>query len=180
MSICPFVTNLKFVDDKTLFLSYSGNPTKTLQKALDIELKETLKGKMIINESKCYSFIINFSKFNTGPENLQLNGKLIQPVDKMKLLGVILSNDLKWSANTSYIYSKGNRRLYLINKLKQFGLKSDKLIKAWSTHLRPITELSAPLWHSGLSVVDSNKLELLKKSLNVHTWMYLHRLQMIL
>ena len=30
---CPLVTNLKFVDDKTLVYSYSGNPTETLQQA---------------------------------------------------------------------------------------------------------------------------------------------------
>ena len=160
---CTLVNNLKFVDDKTLVLSYSGSPTKILQKALEIELEETTKDKMIINESKCHSFTINFSKFNSGPSNLKLNDKVIQPVDKIKLLGVILTKDLKWSANTTYVYSKVNQRLYLINKLKQFGLKREELLKAWSTHLRPITELSAPLWHSGLSEVDSDKLELLQK-----------------
>ena len=118
---------------------------------------------MIINESKCHSFTINFSKYNTGPLNLKLNDKLIQPVSKIKLLGVILTNDLKWSANTSHIYSKVNQRLYLLNKLKHFGLKIDELIIAWRTILRPITEYAVPLWHSGLSECDSNKIELLQK-----------------
>ena len=109
----------------------------------------------MINESKCHSFTINFSKFNTGPDKLELNGKVIQPVKRIKLLGVILTNDLKWSANTDHIYSKVNQRLYLINKLKQFGFKTDELISAWCTHLRPITEFAAPLWHSD---ADSDRL----------------------
>ena len=92
---CPFVTNLKFVDDKTLAYSYSGDPTKVLQKALDIELKGTVKDKMIINESKCHVFTVNFSKNNTAPLNLKLNDKLIESVDTIKLLGVYLTNDLK-------------------------------------------------------------------------------------
>ena len=85
---CDFVTNLKFVDDKTLVYSYSGDPTKVLQEALDIELEGTVKDKMIINESKCHAFTINFSKYNTGPLNLKLNDKLIESVDTIKLLGV--------------------------------------------------------------------------------------------
>ena len=40
-----FVTNYKFVDDKTLALSYSGDPTITFQEALDIESKEKNKIK---------------------------------------------------------------------------------------------------------------------------------------
>ena len=160
---CPFVTNLKFVDDKTLVHSYSGNPTKILQEALDIETNETLKDKMLINENKCHSFTVNFSKFNTGPQNLMLNGKIIKPVKEIKLLGVILTNDLKWSANTTHICSKVNQRLYLINKLKHFGLSKDELITVWKSILRPIPVYSVPLWHSGLTDCDSNKLELLQK-----------------
>ena len=44
----------KFVNDKSLVLSYIGDPTKILQEALDIELKETEKDKMIIIKSKCH------------------------------------------------------------------------------------------------------------------------------
>ena len=94
---CSLVTNLKFVDDKTLVHSYSGDPTKTLQEALDIELEGTIRDKMIINESKCHSFTINFSKNNTGPTDLKLNDKVIEPVDTIKLLGVYPTNDLMWS-----------------------------------------------------------------------------------
>ena len=43
---CSLVSNFKFVDDKTLALSYSGDQTEILQQALDIELVETYKDKM--------------------------------------------------------------------------------------------------------------------------------------
>ena len=160
---CPLVTNLKFVDDKTLVHSYSGDPTKTLQEALEMELEETSKDKMIINESKCHSFTVNFSKHNTGPQNLKLNDKIIQPVKKIKLLGVMLTTDLKWLANTEYICTKLNQRMYLFNKLKKFGVTIDELIAAWKTMLRPTTEYAVPLWHPGLTECDSNQIELLQK-----------------
>ena len=60
---CNLVDNYKFVDDKTLSLSYRGiDPSSTLQKALDIEAVETIRDKMIINELKCNIINFNFSE----------------------------------------------------------------------------------------------------------------------
>ena len=160
---CILVNSYKFVDDKTFAHSYSGDPTETLQKALDLELEVTKNNKMIINESKCNVITFNFSNRNTVPQNLKLNDKLLQPVDKIKLLGVYLTNDLKWTANTKNICSKVNQRLYLINKLKSYGLQKEELITAWISILRPVTEYAVPLWHSGLSEGDSYKIEFLQK-----------------
>ena len=59
---CSLLSNYKFVDDKTLVHSYSGDPTPFLQTALDIETSETIKDKMVINESKCKVIAFNFSE----------------------------------------------------------------------------------------------------------------------
>ena len=160
---CSSVTNYKFVDDKTLVLVYKGDPTKALQDALDIELSETNKDKMIINESKCHSITFNFCGEKFPPQNLTLNGNTINPADKIKLLGVHLTNDLKWTENTSNICSKVRKKLYLINKLKYFGLQKEELITAWTSILRPLVEYAAPLWHSGLTNCDNHKIEMLQK-----------------
>ena len=64
---CNVVSNSKFVDDKTLVHSYSGDPTLFLQKVLDIEASETIKDKMVINESKCNTVTFNFSEKNLKP-----------------------------------------------------------------------------------------------------------------
>ena len=94
---------------------------------------------------------------------MKLNDKVIEPVDTIKLLGVYLTNDLKWSVNTANICKKVNQRLYLVRKLKQFGLQKDELITAWRSIVRPVTEYAIPFWHSGLTETDCNKIELLQK-----------------
>ena len=78
-------------------------------------------------------------------------------------MGVYLTTDLRWTENTSNICSKVNRKLYIINKLKHFGLEKEELITAWKSILRPITEYAVPLWHSGLSENDSDRIEMLQK-----------------
>ena len=50
---------------------------------------------MIINESKCHSITFNFSGKNLPPQNLLLNGNVVNPTNKIKLLGVHLTSDLK-------------------------------------------------------------------------------------
>ena len=118
---------------------------------------------MIINELKCNIINFNYSGKNNVPQNLKLNGNVIKTVNSMKLLGVIITDDLKWEENTSLICSKVNRKLYMISKLKPFGLQIEELIIFWKVVLRPITEYAAPLWHSGLCDADNKKIEKLQK-----------------
>ena len=160
---CPKVSSYKFVDDKTLAHSYSGDPSEFLQEVLNIEVSETKKDKMVINEAKCNIITFNFSRINCGPQNLLLNGNLVKSVERITLLGVIITADLRWKENTAEICRKVNTKLYILWKLKQFGVKLDKLLTVWKVLLRPITEYTAPLWHSGLSACDSKILERLQK-----------------
>ena len=148
------VSNYKFVDDKSLAYSYSGDPSEILQQVLDIESLATIKDKMVINESKCNIITFNFSKYNTCPQGLVLNGNILEPCNKITLLGVIITDDLKWKENTTNICKKVNKKFYIIWKLKQFGLKEEELLTAWTVMLRPIAEYTVPLWHSGLTDFD--------------------------
>ena len=120
---CPAVSNYKFVDDKTLAYSYSGDPTEFLQQVLDVEETGTNRDKMVINVAKCNVITFNFSGKNVCPQGLSINGNPLHQCDKIKLLGVILSEDLKWSENTSHICKKAQKRFFILSKLKQFGLK---------------------------------------------------------
>ena len=160
---CSFVENYKFVDDKTLAYSYTGNPSDTLQQALDIETIATIKDKMIINELKCNIINFNYSEKNVVPKNLKLNVNEVKSVKKIKLLGVIITDDLKWAENTTLICSKVNRKLYILSKLKSFGFQIEDLVKIWKEKLRPLTEYAAPSWHSGLSDKDKKRIEYLQK-----------------
>lgn len=160
---CPMVLNVKFVDDKTLIHSYSGDPTSFLQNVLNIENTETIKDKMKINESKCNIINFNFSNKNFPPKKLNLNNNEIISVDRIKLLGVIITSDLRWRENTAQIVTKVNKKFYMLCRLKQFGVKQQELVTTWKGLIRPITEYAAPLWHSGLLECDKRTLENLQK-----------------
>ena len=50
-----------------------------------------------------------------------LNNEMIQRVDMFKLLGVHISNDLKWGQHVNIISSKAASRLYFLKQLKRAG-----------------------------------------------------------
>ena len=157
-------THLKFVDDKTIALNHSGDPTVALQDKLDTISKEAKENAMVINGKKCNVIHFNFSGKNSCPKNLHIDGNLIKRENSVKLLGVTITDDLKWTANTNNICKKVRSNFYKLSKLKSFGATRDDLVTAWTSILRPCAEYASPVWHSGLTECDNLNLEKLQKS----------------
>ena len=67
---------------------------------------------MVINESKCNIITFNFSKRNIVPKQLVLRGNTIKSVERINLLGVIITDDLKWKENTALICNKVNKKFF--------------------------------------------------------------------
>jgi hypothetical protein len=63
----------------------------------------TKKMKMRLNEKKTKSIIFNFSRKHQFITKLSVNNQKIEVVKEAKLLGTILTDDLKWSKNTREI-----------------------------------------------------------------------------
>ena len=63
---------------------------------------------MILNQKKTKAMIFNFTEKYKFSTRLQLNNENNEIVKQAKLLGVIISDDLKWDENTSYLVRKAN------------------------------------------------------------------------
>ena len=62
--------------------------------------------------------IFIFTKEKQFTVNMMLNGKNIEVVKETKLLGTILTNDLKWNRNTEELIKRANKRMVLLRKIK--------------------------------------------------------------
>ena len=80
-------------------------------------------------------------------------------LSETKLLGVIVSEDLKWHKNTRYICDKARQKLWILRRLLKFGLAYQELYDVYTKEVRSILELAVPVWHSGLTVKQSNEIE---------------------
>ena len=87
----------------------------------------TGKQKMILNQKKTKVMIFNFTDNYQFTTRLEMNSENLEVVSQAKLLGVIITNDLKWDSNTDYLVKKANSRMQLLRKVASFTKsKEDK------------------------------------------------------
>jgi hypothetical protein len=108
--------------------------------------------------------LFNTAKKRDFTPTLSIDGEEIDLVEEMKLLGVIITSDLKWSKNTQYTTKRGYNKLWILRRLKQNGANTKELCDIYQKHVRSSLEYSAVVWHAGLTKIDSTNLERVQKS----------------
>ena len=91
-----------------------GNNLKS-QEYLEKIKDWTDQQKMILNQKKTKLMVFNFTEKYQFGTRLQLNGDNLEIVDRAKLLGVIIADDLKWEANTESLVKRANMRMELLH-----------------------------------------------------------------
>ena len=124
----------------------------------------TDKQKMILNEQKTKVMIFNYTENYQFGTRLELNGQNLDVVKQTKLLGVVITNDLKWDANTEYLVKRANKRMELLRKVSSFGTSKDEKRNIYILFIRSILEQSCVVWHSSLTKENEEDLERVQKS----------------
>ena len=124
----------------------------------------TANQRMLINESKTKNMIFNFSRKYQFSTKLQLNNHDIETLKKTKLLGTIITDDLRWEENTKNIVRKANARMELLRTISTFSPSDEDMKNIYILFIRSLLEQSAPVRHSSLTKQDSESLELVQKS----------------
>ena len=119
-----------------------------LQFYLDDTEKFTMENKMKVNPKKTKVISFNKSrKFDYPPEVHFSNNQTLEVVSELKLVGVIVSDDLRWKKNTDYICQKATQNLWTLRRLKNFNLDIFKIFDVYSKEIRSLLELAVPVWH---------------------------------
>ena len=109
---------------------------------------------LLFNPTNIYDFI---------PE-LTMEGHDIGTVEAMKLLGLLVRNDLSWSSNTEEMTKKGYQRLWMIKRLKKLGGSIECLKDIYCKQIRSVLEFGAPVWNSGINKEQACDIERVEKS----------------
>ena len=122
----------------------------------------TKENLMKINESKTSYMIFTRAKADFVTRLHVDNSKLDQ-MHETKICGVWLTEDLKWEKNTREITKKAFARMSILTKLKYVGVPSEDLVDIYVLMIRSLTEYCSVVWHSRLTVEQTNKLERIQK-----------------
>ena len=141
-------------------------PTKNLksQEWLDWISNWTKNQKMMINGNKSKCMVFNYTDNYQFSPRLFIDGKKLEVVDSTKLLGTIISSDLRWEQNTRHIVKKANARMELLRRVASFGAKIEDLKNIYILFVRSQLEQSCVVWHSSLTEQHKSDLERVQKS----------------
>ena len=135
-----------------------------LQYYIEDTEKFTADNKMVINKKK--TKIISFTKsrkWDFPPELTFSDGSIIEYTSETKLVGVILSENLSWGKNTTYICDKARQKIWMLRRMVKLGLDKFTMYDVYTKEVRSILELAVPVWHSGLTKHQSMEIEKIQK-----------------
>ena len=118
---------------------------------------------MKLNTSKSKYMVLNFTndwKFST---RLSLEDKNLEQVSETKLLGVWITDDLKWSKNTTDLVKNAYKRMTILRKLNEFAVPVEELVNIYILFIRSKLEQSAVVWHSSITRGEEIELERVQK-----------------
>ena len=148
--------------DRTNHILPSNN--SKVQGQLDEINEYAMINEMKINKNKTKVMLFNTARLRDFTPKLKIDGDPIDVVEEIKLLGVILTSDLKWNENTMHITKKAYNKLWMIRRLKLNGANRKDLLDIYIKHVRRVVENSAVVWHPGLTKINTTEIERVQKS----------------
>ena len=134
------------------------------QKYLEILNSWSKDHKMELNLEKTKIMIFNFTKDKQFTINLKTEGKDIEVVNETKLLGTVISSDLKWDSNVNSIIKRANARMNILRRLTEYKPKQIDMKIIYISYIRSVLEQSCQVWHSALTEENSSDLETVQKN----------------
>ena len=174
----PHSLNLKYIDDLSMLAAFNlktsliKDPVNRTKQILPVEnnhLQEQLHSLEIfasnkllrIKEKKTNVMKFNFSRSYDFEPELVINGfhSQLEVISETKLLGIILTNDLKWAANSEYICKKAYKRMWTLRRMKVLDVEPLVILDVYMKEIRSLLELAVPAWHSGLTLKQTADIE---------------------
>lgn len=154
---------VKYVDDTTLWEIIPKDTQSCLPSIVSECSDWALVNNMKINPSKTKELRVSFSFQSPLYAPIIINDRVIDTVSEAKLLGVVISSDLKWNSHVDYVHKKAAKRLYGLRLLQRNALPAEVLLSVYCTYIRPIVEYACEAWHFNLPQYLSDQIENIQK-----------------
>ena len=139
-----------FADDITIIVS--GLTWKTVERKCKIILGEVNKWSrangLSFNPDKSEYLQFSWQRIGNHPIDLSLNGKKIKRANKVKYLGVIITEKLQWKSHLNYVATKATRNLFKLSSIvnRVWGLKGKYLRTLYLGAIEPILLHACAAW----------------------------------
>ena len=86
--------------------------------------------------------IFNFTEDYQFSTRLHIEDNLLEIITSIKLLGTIISSDLKKYENTEMIVKKAYQRMIILHRLYSFNIQDSDMVNIYMVYIRSILEQS--------------------------------------
>ena len=164
----------KYVDDLTIWKDLVRVTTCSLQPRLDSLSSWSQENKLKLNPTKCQAMRVYLGNKEIPDDDLFIAYQQLAVVDKVKLLCVIIRDDLKWNGQVENMCTKDNQKFFMLRKLKEAGFSCQELVTIYKGYMRPVLEYAAPFWHPGRTQKQVDQVENIQKRVCRHIlgWEY--------
>ena len=140
--------------EKVLADSVSYDSSKYLNAAKELELW-CKKSYLQLNPSKTKELIVDFNpKPDMCHKPVYVSEKEVEVVDDFVYLGTTIDKKLSFKGNAERIFKKANQRLYLLRKLRSFGVSNKVLQTVYKSLVQSILTFNISVWHNLLNQKD--------------------------
>ena len=153
----------KYVYDTMLAEVVPRGGQSAMQETLSAVEDWSNTNKLQLNADKCKQLRIDFKRLKEQFDALNVNSKELEQVDSVKVLGVTISNTLKWNCHVSELIKKANKQMYFLPLLKCAKVPTSDIFSFYTTCIRPVLEYCAPLYHNALPDYLCNDIERVQK-----------------
>ena len=114
---------------------------------------------LALNIAKTKELILDFRRNKVAPAPLYINGESVERVETFKFLGVHISANLSWSANTTALVKKAQQRLHFLRVRRKEQLNTNLLVTFYRTAIESLLTYAVSVWHSNCTEADRKRLQ---------------------
>jgi hypothetical protein len=143
---------LLYADDVNL--TSADEDVRTIEATLNKDSQSAFQwgedNDMVLNAKKCSSMLVSTSQKMaraTGQNtlNIKINEQPIPSVNKTKLLGVHIDNNITWKEQITHVHNQIVKNLYLLKKIKAYLTINDRKL-FYNSYLLPHFDYCSIIW----------------------------------
>ena len=131
-----------------------------LQQELDRFQVFCTQNKLVINSNKSFVMLFNRSRTLAFPPEFTIaNGEHMKVVKTLRVLGVLVQDDLCWGSQVNEMVRRASKTTWVLRRMKALGVDQTTLVNFWKSEGRVHLEMACPVWHSGLTLGQARDLD---------------------
>ena len=168
----PSVSNLfmpiLFADDTNLFCT--GRNIDSLVKEINAEMSKVYSwvkaNKLSLNIDKTNFMLFTPKGFSRTMSNILIDGHQISEVKETKFLGVIIDNNLKWSAHIQYISRKISKGIGVMVKARKV-FERNTLLSLYNSLILPYLNYCIHVWGKAYNTHLNHLIKMQNKAVSL-------------